>query len=140
MKTNRNAIAPAKQRFLSAARLQWKPQPLSTPQVDPTFMQMGQVQRTTEALRYSVLKLEYWLSPHGNLREWLRWNTTVAIILSIPALLIVPVITWLLGQFATWSALLVQIASNLIVFPITGILIIALLSAVILFLRLILPR
>ena len=110
------------------------------PQVAPAFTQTDQIQRATEVLRYSVLKFEYWLSPNGNLREWLRWNTSVAIILSIPTLLIVPVITWLLGQFATWSALLVQIASNLIVFPITGILTIALLSAVFLFIRLILPR
>ncbi|MHA3771611.1 hypothetical protein ACXR0O_08750 [Verrucomicrobiota bacterium sgz303538] len=134
------SVAPAKQSLVSTAWLQWKPLPLAIPRLDPGFSKMDQIQRTAEALRYLILKFEHWISPQGNLREWLRWNTAAAIILGIPALLVVPVITFLLGQFATWSALIRETASNLIIFPITGIIGIALLSAIALLIRLILPR
>lgn len=140
MNENPSTIAPAKRSFLSTAALRWSPRELPIPQVDPAFEQMNQVQRTVEVLRYSALQFEHWVSSGGCLREWLRWNTAVALFLSIPAVLIIPVITSLLGQFATWSALIKETASNLIIFPITGIIGIALLSAIALLIRLILPR
>src|SRR5687768_15168526 len=127
MKAKRDSIAVIPRPWLRA--VQWKPQALTAPVIDSNFQQMHELERVTEVLRYSIGKLEFWISPEGNLREWLRFNVAIAIVLSIPALLIVPVVTYLLGQFATWSALLVQIANNLLVFPIAGIIGIALLSA-----------
>ena len=92
------------------------------------------MQRAGEVLRYSVLSIEWWISPNGTLREWLRLNGKVSSILLIPAVLIVPLVTFVLWQVAKWIVLLVQIASNLIVLPlaalaagilITGIVIVA---------------
>ena len=59
----------------------------------------------------------------------------VSILLSMPALLIVPVVTWLLGQFATWAELLAQILPHLLVFPLAAVVVIAVLSAVLIVLR-----
>ena len=69
------------------------------------------------------------------MREWLRLNCWVSIFLGIPALIVVPVITFLLNQFTTWTALLVQIAKNLVIFPIIAVLAIALITAVLFVVR-----
>ena len=140
MKPASNPAVSAKPSLISAIRLNWKPQPLSVPKVVPAFREMDSLQRVGEVLRYSTLKLECWLSPNGKLREWLRFNVVIGCVLSIPALLVVPLVTYLLGQFATWSALLGTIATNLIIFPLTVIGGIALLSAMILFTRVLVRR
>ena len=122
----------------------WHPAPMEPPKVDPELPILNDVQRSAEVLRYSVLKTEYWLSPSGTLREWVRLNAIVALILSIPALFIVPLVTWLLAEFVTWSELLVQIAKNLAVFPVLAVLgaafITGILFAARLFLRILLHK
>jgi hypothetical protein len=95
----------------------WEPSQLEEPQVDPDLRHLNQVQRSAEVLRYSILRTEYWISPHGTLREWLRLNVAIAMVLGIPSLLIVPVVTYLFNEFVTWSDLLVKIATNLAVLP-----------------------
>jgi hypothetical protein len=71
--------------------------------------------RVTEALRYSILDLERAISPNGGLRAWAQLNVLVALVLAIPAFLVVPVVTLLLSGFATWSEFLKQIFVNLLV-------------------------
>ena len=48
-----------------------------------------------------------------------------------------PIVTYLLTQFVTWTALLVQTAQNLLIFPIAAIALMALLSGAVFILRLI---
>ena len=140
MKNPSNSITIKSQSWRQAITLNWQPKPLSPPRVNAGFAEMDPLERTTEVLRHSFCQLEWWLSPGGRLREWLRFNLVTGTVLSIPALLVVPLITYLLGQFANWTALLRQIGSNLIVFPLTMILGIALLSGAVLLTRLVLRR
>src|SRR5687767_2020170 len=112
------AVAHSQPSLFSRLKLNWHPQPVAEPKIDPQLDQLDHLQRTAEVLHYSMRRLEFWLSPGGTLREWLRFNVVVTAVLGIPALLIVPLITYLLEQFTTWTTLLTRIGSNLIVFPI----------------------
>jgi hypothetical protein len=107
----------------------WHPVPLEPPQVHLNFSRWPALQRGGEVLRYSLLRLEYWVSPGGGLREWARLNVAVALLLGIPALIVVPVVTVLLGQFTTWTDSLVQIAKNFLLFPVIMLASVALVTA-----------
>jgi hypothetical protein len=109
----------------------WHPQEIRPPIVDPDLPHQTGIERSAEVFRYSVLAAEHWLSPAGCMREWLRFNTRVAIILAIPSVMIVPIITYSLTQFTTWTTLLVQTTSNLILFPLSALLMVGLVSAVV---------
>lgn len=132
--------APKQRRWLSLLWQQWKPVEVSKPAVDPELHTLTDVQRSAEVFRYSVLTTEYWLSPKGKLREWLRLNLLVSVVVGIPGLLIVPIITYLLGQFVTWTELLMQIGRNLLVFPVTVIAAIAVFTALLSLIRVLLHR
>jgi hypothetical protein len=118
----------------------WNPTQIRKPHVDPELARLNKVQRSAEVFRYSILSTEYWLSPRGTLREWLRLNLAVAIVLGIPALLIVPIVTYLFTEFVTWSGLLVHIAKNLAVLPGALLIAIALFSALAFVLRRLLAK
>ena len=94
----------------------WKPQPIAPPQVDEEVTELPPIERGAEVIRYSVLKAEFWLSPQGRLREWLRFNVVAALIIGLPALFIVPIVTFILGSFATWIGFLAMAAWNLVCF------------------------
>lgn len=96
----------------------WQPKSIERPTVDPDIEALDAVQRSAEAIRYSILNLEFWISPDGQVREWLKHNGRLSVWLAIPAFLILPVITFILGQFSEWFAILVNIAGRLIVLPI----------------------
>lgn len=82
-------------------------------------------------MRYSMRKAEYWLSPKGHLREWLRFNMKLALLLAVPALLVVPVITFALGQFGIWATTLSQTTSTMVLFPLSALLVIGLISGLV---------
>lgn len=109
----------------------WQPKALSLPQVDPKLQELSWAERSAEVFRYTVRKAEYWLSPKGLLREWLRFNTKAAILLGIPALLVAPIITFALNQFTTWAALLAQTSSSMVLFPLSALLVIGLVSGLV---------
>ena len=94
-------------------KLSWRLTHLCQPSVDPLFPKMGCLDRTAESLRYCLLKTEHWLSPRGFLREWLRNNSTVAILLGIPALLVMPVLLLLFTQIVSFTGMLMMIAKNI---------------------------
>jgi hypothetical protein len=129
---------------LATIRQNWHPQHLNRPAVDPQLPQLSNVQRSVEVFRYSILSAEWWLCPSGALREWLRLNLIAALIIGIPAVLIVPVVTYLLGQFVTWTELLVGIAKNLAIFPILAVIGVGIVTGIIysarILLRLLLKR
>ena len=109
----------------------WQPKTLTPPKVDPQLQELSFAERPAEVLRYSVRKAEYWLSPKGHLREWLRFNLKAAVLLGIPALLVVPLVTFALGQFNTWTTLLAQTTSNMVLFPMSALLVVGLISGLI---------
>ena len=61
----------------------WQPHPLVVPAVDPELPALPAPSRCAEVLRYSVLRAEFWLSPGGSLREWLRLNVWLACVLAM---------------------------------------------------------
>lgn len=94
-------------------RTTWQPSVIPLPAIDPNLDKLPTLERVAEVCRYQLLQLEYSLSRGGGIREWLRLNLIVAVLLSIPALLVVPVVTWLLGSFVTMTAFVYQAAQNL---------------------------
>ena len=96
----------------------WQPHPLNPPQFDPALRHLDGITRSAESIRYSILSVEFWISPKGQVREWLRHNTHLAAWLIVPAVLVVPVVTFVLWQVAKWTTMLTSITGNLIVLPI----------------------
>lgn len=56
-------------------------------------------------VRHALLSAEYWLSRSGWLREWIRFNLWLAVVLIVSAVLIVPPVTALLEGVRDWSGL-----------------------------------
>lgn len=99
-------------------RTPWHPTPLDPPTVDREIGGLDPLTRSAESIRYSILSVEFWISPRGQVREWLRHNTRLAVLLAVPAFLVLPIITFALWQFVSWMVALVSIAGKLIVLPI----------------------
>jgi hypothetical protein len=106
---------PLAERILIAFRRVWRPIPPDPPIIDPNLPNLPALHRISESLRYSILDIERSISPNGGLRAWAQLNVLMALVLGIPALLIIPVITYILSGFATWSEYIKQIAINLLV-------------------------
>ena len=60
-----------------------------------------------ESIRFFVLHAEYWISPDGMLREWLRLMLKLMLLIASPTLLLLPLLTLVLWQLAVCSAYLV---------------------------------
>ena len=88
-----------------------------------------------EVLRFSILRLEYWVSPGGGLRQWARFNVGLALLIGIPALVLAPIITLLLTCFVSWTESLLQITINLLLIPVIGLAAIATVTALLTILR-----
>ena len=108
-------LVPTKPSIPTTLKAQWHPQPLNAPQVDPDLPNLNGLQRAVGALRYAFLSLEHWMSPSGRIREFMRWNAIVAVLLLIPAMLIFPIITLILWQVAGWVGALANIACTLVI-------------------------
>jgi hypothetical protein len=91
----------------------WQPVPISAPVIDSGLNALPALERITEVCRYQFLQLEYALSRGGGVRAWLRVNVLVTMALFIPAMFVIPVLTWLAGSFATLTAYLLQASVNL---------------------------
>jgi hypothetical protein len=113
----------------------WKPKPIEPPKAYRSLVKLPPIQRAAEVLRYSILKAEHWLSPQGRLRAWFRLNILAALFIGIPALLVVPILTHQLGQFATWMLFLAQAAMNLVLFIGYMLAAVAMISAAVMFVR-----
>jgi hypothetical protein len=81
------------------------------------FPDMDCLQRSAESFRYSILSWEYWASKNGQVREWLRHNTRLVVLLFIPALIILPMIGFGLTQIAGFTVALAVIAGHIIIIP-----------------------
>lgn len=113
----------------------WHPTPLTPPKVARSLSHLPAPRRMAEVLRYSFLRLEYWVSPGGSLREWARFNCALALLISIPVLVFAPIVSLLLTCFVSWTDSLVQIALNLLLLPVIAIAAVAILTALLTILR-----
>ncbi|WP_050025390.1 hypothetical protein [Verrucomicrobium sp. BvORR034] len=104
----------------------WSPQPLPTPRVDPELSQFSGVERSAEVFRYNFRLAEYWLSPGGFMREWIRLNVRIALALLVPSVLVVPLVTYTLQQFSVWTELLATTTSKMVLFPLSALLVVGL--------------
>ncbi len=99
------------------------PPPIHKPVVNTQLDRMNELQRTTESFRYVLLSIEHWISPDGNIREWLRKNLRWSVLLVIPTLTVFPVVTLALWELEAWIGALTTIAGKLIFLPILALLV-----------------
>jgi len=109
----------------------WQPEPLPEPEVDPDLPRLSAIERSAEVLSYTCRRFEYWLSPQGTLREWLKFNLRLAIGLAVPSLLVAPLVTLALGQFNVWIDLITKTTSNLVLVPLSVLLVIGLIAGLV---------
>jgi hypothetical protein len=126
--------------LIERLKAHWNPRPIEPPKVDPELTTLDGLQRVVESFRYTALTLEWWLSANGKLREWLRLNSKIGSVLVIPAVIVVPLISFILWQIAKWTGWLVSIAGNLILFPMAALVAVIVILAVIAVLRLLLCK
>lgn len=100
----------------------WQPEPVPPPMVDMELPHLSGIERAAEVMRFMLTKLEHWLSPLGNLREFMKLNFRLAISIAIPLLMVAPLLTMALDQFKLWIVLLTQTFSSFILFPLSVIL------------------
>ena len=93
--------------------LAWSPRGLTKPEVDPALTELHPVVRAAEVLRYSIAKLEYWISPEGHLREATRLTAFATALLAVPGLMLAPIVTLCLVQVSGWLDLIIKILLNL---------------------------
>lgn len=97
-----------------AKLLSWNPKPVTVPEINPKAFERHPLVRASEILRYSLHRLEYWVSPNGMLREWLRLNLLLAFLVGITGIILAPLVTILLGEIAEWIQLILQIVTGLV--------------------------
>lgn len=93
-------------------------QAIQRPTIDPRLEELNAVVRSTECLRHFVLSIEYWLSPTGRLRQWMKLNICLAAFLFIPAIVMMPIIGLILGEVDGCLAMLAKIVLKLILLSI----------------------
>lgn len=98
---------------VQAFRVVIHPTPLLEPTISIDFSRLSTLERIVEVLRYKLLQLEYWISPSGGFRAYIKLNLIVCFLIGIPALFIVPLVTHLLGEFVTWTDYLFHAVLNL---------------------------
>lgn len=100
--------------LVAALRAAAQPVPLEQPRVDPDLTTLSPIVRSAEVIRYSARRLEYWLSPRGELRCWFKLNVLVGLLLAIPVVVVAPIVTLFLLTMATWSEYLLATVVNML--------------------------
>jgi len=91
----------------------WRAVPLDPPTLNEQIESPNPIIRSAEVFRFSLLRLEFWISPTGHIRAWLRLNLFILAVVGIPAVTIAPLIVWLLSEIAAAIALALQIVEGL---------------------------
>jgi len=111
------------------------PQPIPKPVVDPDLADLYGPQRMVESIAFFVLSCEYWISSDGVLREWLRINGRMGLLILSPMVVFMPTITFGLWQLALWTEFLVKIAKNLVLLPLAALAAITLIGLLVIVLK-----
>lgn len=109
----------------------WQPEPLDEPAVDKDLPQLSAIERSAEVVSFTCRRFEYWISPRGILREWFKFNLRLALGLAVPALLVAPLVTLALEQFGVWIDLITRTTSNMVLVPLSAMLVIGLVCGLI---------
>ena len=65
-------------------------EPLQPPAIYPHLEELNAVVRSTECLRHLILSIEFWISPSGRLRQWMKLNISLAVSCSFQPLFLCP--------------------------------------------------
>ncbi len=90
--------------------------------VDHELPHLSGIERAAEVLRFMVSRLEYALSPLGNLREFIKLNFRLSICIAIPVLMVAPLVTMAINQFKVWITMLTETFSSFVLFPLSVVL------------------
>lgn len=91
----------------------WNPIPVPPPAIAMNLGELAWPERSSEVICFTLLSVEHWLSRSGFLREWLRVNLWLAVILTLTAVLLVPPLTALLAGAAEWTSLGGSVVDNI---------------------------
>ena len=108
-----NPEEPTGRKGWRIARRVWDPAPVPKPTIDPYLDHLSWPERCAEVLRHGLLSVEYWLSQGGWLREWIRLNLWVGVVLLAAAIMVVPPVTALLEGVRDWTGLVSTTVSNI---------------------------
>jgi uncharacterized membrane protein len=78
--------------ILSVAQdcMNWCPEPLSTPEIDERMLEWDVLSQAGETVRFQTSRLEYWLSPTGVLRCYIKACIKTGIYLCLLGLVMIP--------------------------------------------------
>jgi hypothetical protein len=109
----------------------WQPEPLSEPVIDDALPHLSAIERSAEVISFTCRRFEYWLSPQGTLREWFKFNLRLAIGFAVPALLVAPLVTLALNQFNLWIDVISKTTSNVVLVPLSVLLVVGLIAGLV---------
>jgi len=87
---------------------------IEKPAVDSHLESLPWYDRVAETMRYILLKLEYGLSPKGHLRWWMKINLLLFLLMSLPALLFIPLLLIVAGAFVSIASMTLTILMTLL--------------------------
>ncbi len=88
--------------------------PLMKPKIVPNLGNLAAIQRIINTLTYSLSQFEYWIAPTGWLRQWIRINIAILVLGAIPAIVVVPIITYLVMKGIPIMQILIHISHNVL--------------------------
>jgi hypothetical protein len=106
-------LGPPVRPVFHLARRVWNPTPIPKPAIPTDLEQLSWPERSAEVVRHALLSIEHWLSSGGWLREWIRLNLWLGVVLIVAALLVVPPVTALLEGVRDWTGLLGATIGNI---------------------------
>ncbi len=109
----------------------WQPEALSVPVVDHDLPQLSAIERSAEVIGYTCRRFEYWISPQGTLREWFKFNLRLAFGLAVPSLLVAPLVSFSLKQINVWIDTITKTTSNLVLVPLSVLLVVGLIGGLV---------
>ncbi len=77
----------------------WKPLPVARPIPLIDLQSYSFLKRSAFYLHYKIRCLEFSLSSGGSLREWLKLNLLLSLIIGMPAVILIPVVTLAVTEF-----------------------------------------
>lgn len=92
---------------------------LKQPKLESTFESLPSYERVPESLKYTILSLEYSLSPRGGLRQWIKVNLSLLLLFGIPTLMLIPLlmgVSNIVGEVANITDLMYVVAMNIFKF------------------------
>lgn len=95
------------------ARRVWNPTPIPKLSIPADLEKLSWPERSAEVVRHAALSVEHWISRSGWLREWIRLNLWIGIVLIVATLVVVPPVTALLEGVRDWTGLLGATVGNI---------------------------